>query len=215
MTHANKPSTEELRHAFVDLNLTQRLLSIRYGVPENTIKHWLAVANITKSGKTPLAVEATAPTPDDGVPEPGSRVGTVPDADELRRLYVDLRLSDNQIGPIYGVPGSTIKSWRRRAGLAGARKAEQADSLARFVAEAKARAAALPDERPLAPAGKKTFTPAEARPYLSKASQSPVSERARSAAKAALARKMQLRQRWEFNPHEERAFYSGRAKVYA
>ncbi len=144
MTHANKPSPEELRHAFVDLNLTQKLMSLKYGVPENTIKHWLAVANITKSSKTPLAVEATATTPDSDVPEPGSRVGTVADADELRRLYVDLRLSDNQIGPIYGVPGSTVKSWRRRAGLAGARKAEQADSLARFVAEAKARAAAPP-----------------------------------------------------------------------
>lgn len=148
MTIANRPDAAELKRLYVDLNLTQTQIAAKFGTYQNTVKHWLKGAGIVKGGTTrtgggnPKRVgwladtEAPAPTLDCMIPP-----ASPPDATELRRLYVDERLSDGQIGAIYNVPASTIKSWRHRLGLKGARTAERKQSLANFVEEAKARRA--------------------------------------------------------------------------
>lgn len=165
MTHANKPDAAELKHVYVDLNSTQEMMAVKYGVPVNTIKHWIALAGIVK-GKKGIALGCDAP-------EPGSLVGTLPDPDELRRLYVDEHMSDPQIGAVYGVPPQQIKRLRRKAKLVGIRANERANSMEKFVEEAKARVVELDKVRPKAPDKKMTFTADEAAPYLCKARELP------------------------------------------
>jgi hypothetical protein len=52
---------------------------------------------------------------------------------ELRRLYVDERLTHAAIGQRYIVPASTAKGWCKRAGLVGARERERGEKAAQVV----------------------------------------------------------------------------------
>lgn len=160
----DRPGAEELNHVYNERNLTQEQGAAAYGVPVNVFKHWLAVAGVTKVKQTNEGCDA---------PEPGSLVGTLPDLDELRRLYVDEHMSDPQIGAVYGVPPQQIKRLRRKAKLVGIRANERANSMDKFVEEAKARVVELDKVKPMAPADKETFTAEEAAPYLCKSRELP------------------------------------------
>ncbi len=204
MTIANKPTPAELRTLYVDLNLTQVEIAAKYGTYQNTVKHWLRAHGISKGGTTRNAgdpkrvrwldaTEATATTLDCDALEPDTLTvtpaGTRPSNAELRRLHVDEGLSHAQIGAHFGVATSTAKSWCRRAGLVGARKAARAGALARFVEEAKARVEAPP------PAG---------RP-LRKVDDLPVAiqNKARAALTGFVAYAQARRLKREFSQHEE------------
>ena len=171
MAHASKPNAAELKHVYIDLDFTREMMALKYGVPINTIKYWLALAGITKG--EPDSCDA---------PKPGSRAGTRPSPEELRILVVDEGMSDSQIGAIYAVSRYTVKGWRGTAKLVGVRAKQRATVMAKIVEEAQARVVEKPKARPIAPAKKKTFTADEAQPYLARASESPFAEQARIAA---------------------------------
>lgn len=156
MTIANKPDAAELRRLYVDNGLTQVQIAAMYGADQNTVKHWLRTHKITKAAErgrpsgNPKRVswldhtEAAATVLDCDAPEPDlitTATGAQPTPATLRRLHVDDDLSHTQIAEIYGVPVSTVKSWCRRAGLKGARRAAKAQSLAQFVEQARVRLA--------------------------------------------------------------------------
>lgn len=160
----SRPSAEELDHVYNVLNFTQGQGAAKYGVPVNEFKHWLHVAGITKRKQNDSC---------DAI-EPGSRAGTKPDADELRRLLLDENMSRKRIGMIYDVPESTVKSWCRSADLIGVRASQRKETLAKVAAEAPVRVAVQePKPCPIAPTTKETFTAEEAAVYLVKARELP------------------------------------------
>jgi len=213
MTIANKPDAAELRTLYVDRGLTQVRIAAMYGADQNTVKHWLRTHKITKAAErgrpsgNPKRVswldhtEASATVLDCDAPEPAiivTATGTQPPPATLRRLHVDDDLSHTQIAEMYGVPVSTVKSWCRRAGLKGARRAAKAQSLAQFVEQAKARLAERDEAGAVEPA-------AVSRP-LRKVDELPVGvrDKARTALTGFVAYVQTRRLRCEFERHEER-----------
>lgn len=214
MTIANKPDAAELRTLYVDRGLTQVQIAAMYGADQNTVKHWLRTHKITKAAErgrpsgNPKRVswldhtEATATVLDCDTPEPDTLTvtgtGTQPTPATLRRLHVDDDLSHAQIAEMYGVPVSTVKSWCRRAGLKGARRAAKAQSLAQFVEQARARLAERDKAGAVEPA-------AVSRP-LRKVNDLPaaIQNKARAALTGFVAYAQARRLRREFSQHEER-----------
>lgn len=213
MTIANKPTTDELRRLYVDLDLTQTQIAAKYATYQNTVKHWLRTAGIAKTGHNRALNDPKRvtwlETAEELAPGGGLVAGNIghigpigpmsserPTDAELRRLYVDERLSHQAIGERYGVPASTAKGWCKRAGLVGARERERAE-----VAEG----IEIGRTSPIGPISVATdelpppVTPAEAALLLRKASESVHGERARAVAKRLVA----WARRREFLGHRE------------
>jgi len=97
-----RPSGEELERLYVDERMSSTEIAEMYGTGISTISKWLIKEGI----KTRNASEAKLP-----------RGVTRPSGEELERLYVDERMSINNIAEMYGVNKTTAWGWLKGAGV--------------------------------------------------------------------------------------------------
>lgn len=114
-----RPALAELRSLYAELG-TAAAVGRRINVCENTAKRWLIDAGVQLRNGRPAANDDDL-WEEEPEREPVAEPGTRPDNDELRRLYVDERMSHSAIGQRYGVTTDKAKYWCRQAGLIGAR----------------------------------------------------------------------------------------------
>lgn len=113
MTIRHRPTAAELHDLYANQHLTQQQMAERLNVSYQTIRAWMAKANI------PLRTGGRPPA--DG----SVRVSEPPTEEELHDLYKQ-GLSATQIGDQFNVTYQTANRWLRNAGISTGRTKRKA-----------------------------------------------------------------------------------------
>jgi transposase-like protein len=104
---SNRPDDATLARLHTEERISSSEIARRYGVKWSTCREWLAQAGVrVEDGKRRTQHV------------PKTKVDRYPGGSEMRRLYLDEKLSTAGIGERYGVAAHTASRWVKRSGIA-------------------------------------------------------------------------------------------------